>query len=169
MVRVQDARHAGGYKLRLRFTDGSMGTVDLEATIRRIKQLAPLLDLERFAEAYADHGTVCWPGDFDLAPETLYAMAHGLPVPTSFEDVGRNELTMSLRALREMSGLTQVELAEELDIPQSNLSRFENATDMRLSTLQRYVRALGGELELVATIGDKRVVIRGVNADADAV
>jgi hypothetical protein len=33
---------------------------------------------------------------------------------------------------------------------------------MKLSTLRRYVAALGGELELVATIGGKRVVIEGV-------
>jgi hypothetical protein len=127
MVRVQGVRRAGGYKLRLRFTDGSRGTVDLEETLRRIKPLTPLLDEARFAEAYVDHGTVCWPGDLDLAPETLYAEAHGLPVPKSFADVAQNELTMSLRALREMSGMTQIELAEELDVPQSNLSRFENA------------------------------------------
>lgn len=162
MVRVQSARHVGDYKLRLRFTDGSRGTVDLESTLKRIKALRPLLDAERFAEVFVDHGTVCWPGDLDLAPETLYAEAHGLPVPKSFEDVAQNELTMSLRALREMSGMTQVELAEELEVPQSNLSRFENATDMKLSTLRRYVAALGGELELVATIGGKRVVIQGM-------
>lgn len=162
MVRVQSVRHGGGYKLRLRFTDGSRGAVDLEETLGRIKALAPLLDEARFAEAYVEHGTVCWPGDLDLAPETLYAEAHGLPIPKSFEDVAQNELTMSLRALREMSGVTQVELAEELEVPQSNLSRFENARDMKLSTLRRYVEALGGQLELVATIGGKRVVIQGV-------
>jgi DNA-binding XRE family transcriptional regulator len=162
MVRIKQARHAGGYKLRLQFTDGSRGTVDLEPTLRRIRALSPLLDVERFAEVNVDHGTVTWPGDLDLAPETLYAMAHGLEMPKSFGDVDRNELIMSLRSLREMAGMTQTDVAEELDVPQSNLSRFENAQDMKLSTLRRYVEALGGELELVATIGDRRMVIHGI-------
>jgi hypothetical protein len=34
--------------------------------------------------------------------------------------------------------------------------------DFRLSTLKRYVEALGGELEVVAAFGDKRVRLRAV-------
>jgi DNA-binding XRE family transcriptional regulator len=157
MVRVADAKHAGGYKLRLKFTDGSRGTVELESTLRRIKALAPLLDQARFAQVRVEHGTVGWPGDLDLAPETLYAMAHDLPLPKSFEDVAHNELVVGLRAAREASGMTQVELAEELGIPQSNISRLESSTDMKLSSIRRYVEALGGELEVTAIVGKKRV------------
>ena len=34
--------------------------------------LKPLDDPERFAGAFVDFGTVCWPNDLDLAPELLY-------------------------------------------------------------------------------------------------
>jgi transcriptional regulator with XRE-family HTH domain len=45
---------------------------------------------------------------------------------------------------------TQVELAERLGINQASVSAIENNSDLLLSTLAKYVRALGGELQLQA-------------------
>ena len=44
---------------------------------------------------------------------------------------------------------------------QAELSRVESRKreDIRLSTLREYVAALGGKVELVVTIGKKRVVL----------
>jgi transcriptional regulator with XRE-family HTH domain len=54
-----------------------------------------------------------------------------------------------LRQAREQAGLTQEELAERLDTKKSAVSRIENhAGDIRLSTLERYARALGRSLSL---------------------
>jgi hypothetical protein len=157
MVRVSEAKPVGEYKLRVKFTDGSKGTVDLEPTIKRIKQLKPLLDKALFAQAKVAHGTVCWPGDLDLSPETLYAQANDLPVPKTFEDVARNEVAVGLRAAREASGKTQVEVAEALGLPQSNVSRLEASTDMKISSVRRFAEALEGELEMVIVVRGKRV------------
>jgi hypothetical protein len=44
----------------------------------------------------------------------------------------------------------------------SEISKIENREDWLLSTLRRYVEALGGELEVVAVLGDKRLRLRGV-------
>lgn len=52
-----------------------------------------------------------------------------------------------LRRAREMS---QATLAELLEMDQGNLSKLEQRTDMYVSTLRRYVQAMGGELEIVA-------------------
>jgi hypothetical protein len=71
-------------------------------------------------------------------------------------------LQMNLRELRELSGLTQVEVAEATEMAQSELSRTERRDDHLLSTLRRYVEALGGELEVVAVLGDRRIRLRGV-------
>ncbi len=74
--------------------------------------------------------------------------------------VGAELLEMDLRELREAAGKTQEELAQALEKAQSQISRLEGRSDYRLSTLQRYVAALGGELEVVATFGKRRVRLR---------
>jgi len=66
-------------------------------------------------------------------------------------------LQMDLRALREAAGLTQGELAQRVEITQSQLSKMERREDHRISTLRRYVEALGGNLEICAVINGKRV------------
>ncbi|WP_437634420.1 helix-turn-helix domain-containing protein [Sorangium sp. So ce854] len=69
----------------------------------------------------------------------------------------REVLAMNLRALRESIGKTQEELAALADLSQAELSRFEKREDHLLSTLRRYIAALGGQLEVSAVFGDKRV------------
>lgn len=69
---------------------------------------------------------------------------------------------ITLRELRAAAGKTQEELAELTAMTQSELSRVERREDHKLSTLRRYVEALGGELEVVAVLGGKRVVLAGV-------
>ena len=71
-------------------------------------------------------------------------------------------LLLTLRELREMSGKTQAEIAGVAEMTQSELSRAERREDHLLSTLRRYVEALGGELEVVAVLDDKRILLRGV-------
>lgn len=61
----------------------------------------------------------------------------------------------NLQALRRDAGLTQAKIAQELDMPQSNISRLEKSSDMLLSTLQRYVEAVGGKLYLTVELPDK--------------
>jgi predicted transcriptional regulator len=67
-----------------------------------------------------------------------------------------------LRSIRELTGKTQVELAPLLEMTQSELSKLENRNDYKLSTIRKFVEALGGELEIVAKIGDKSVRLHAV-------
>ena len=54
-----------------------------------------------------------------------------------------------LRQARERAGLTQEEVADRLETKKSAISRIENSTgDIRLSTLERYARAIGWQLSL---------------------
>ncbi len=71
-------------------------------------------------------------------------------------------LQMNLRELRESLGKTQDEVAQLTDMGQSQLSKLERRDDHLLSTLRRYVQALGGDLEVVAVVGEKRIHLRGV-------
>jgi DNA-directed RNA polymerase specialized sigma subunit len=61
---------------------------------------------------------------------------------------------VTLRELRKARQLTQVELAKVLGVKQEQVSRGEKRADMHLSTLQRTVRAMGGELILTAQFPD---------------
>ncbi len=77
-------------------------------------------------------------------------------------EVEQEVLDMNLRAMRELLGKTQIDLAEATDMDQSEISKAERRADHLLSTLRRYVEALGGELEVIANFGDKRIRLRGV-------
>lgn len=66
-----------------------------------------------------------------------------------------------LRAVREAAGLSQVEAAKLAEMSQGEVSRLENREDFRLSTLRRFVHALGGRIEIIAHVGNKTVKLRG--------
>ncbi len=55
-----------------------------------------------------------------------------------------------LYEIRETLNVTQEELALKLETKQANVSRTERRKDMKLSTLKRYIEALGGELDIIA-------------------
>jgi transcriptional regulator len=71
--------------------------------------------------------------------------------------IHRELVEMSLADLRRELGLTQEELARSLEIDQTQVSRIEHRADHLISTLRRCVRALGGDIEVLAVVGDKRV------------
>jgi HTH-type transcriptional regulator/antitoxin HipB len=54
-----------------------------------------------------------------------------------------------LRQAREAAGLTQDEVARKLKTKKSAISRIENhADDVRLSTIRRYAKAVGANLQI---------------------
>lgn len=57
-----------------------------------------------------------------------------------------------LRALRQIAGKAQEDVATALKIKQPSVSKIEKQTDMYLSTLRSYVEAIGGKLELTVTL-----------------
>jgi hypothetical protein len=75
-------------------------------------------------------------------------------------EVGEELLEMDLRELRAAAGKTQEEVATALKTVQPEISNLERRDDFRLSTLRKYVAALGGEIEVVANFGNRRVRLR---------
>ena len=61
---------------------------------------------------------------------------------------------MTMRELRKARQITQVQMAKALGVKQEQVSRSEKRADMHLSTLQRTVKAMGGELILTAQFPD---------------
>jgi predicted transcriptional regulator/DNA-binding XRE family transcriptional regulator len=64
-------------------------------------------------------------------------------------DVGR-VVGLSLKALRRAAGLTQLQMAERLGVGQAAVSKIERRGDVQISSLQRYVEALGAHLRIDA-------------------
>jgi DNA-binding transcriptional regulator YiaG len=78
----------------------------------------------------------------------------------------RNRLTtavilaeMPLQELRQARDLSQAALAEAFETDQGNVSRLEQRTDMYISTLRRYIEAMGGTLDIVARFPEGAVRI----------
>ena len=65
---------------------------------------------------------------------------------------------MPLDALRDKRQLTQVQMAQLLKISQGAVSKVERRTDMFVSTLRNYVRAIGGDLEIRAVFPEGDVL-----------
>ncbi|MCC6847125.1 MAG: XRE family transcriptional regulator [Deltaproteobacteria bacterium] len=62
-------------------------------------------------------------------------------------------------------GKTQADVALASQIDQADVSRLESRgtlDDCQVATLRRYLEAVGGGLELVATFGSKKIVVVGV-------
>lgn len=70
-------------------------------------------------------------------------------VMTKSGDSGR-VVGRSLKNLRLMVGLTQKQLAQRLGVSRSTISKFEQQEDLQISTLEKYVEALGGKLNIHA-------------------
>ncbi len=55
-----------------------------------------------------------------------------------------------LSEIRKLAGKSQQQVVRALGIKQPSLSKLEKQSDMQISTLRKIVKALGGELEVVA-------------------
>ncbi|OGS90456.1 MAG: hypothetical protein A2Z95_04440 [Gallionellales bacterium GWA2_60_18] len=65
------------YKLYLEFENGERRIFDMRPYLDK-KPFAQLKGSPLFGKATVDYGTVVWPGNIDIAPETLYDLS--LPV-----------------------------------------------------------------------------------------
>lgn len=72
-----EATPSDGYAVHVRFEDGLAADVDLSYLLDYGGVFEPLRNLEYFRQLRADAeaGTIVWPNEADIAPETLYAHA----------------------------------------------------------------------------------------------
>jgi DNA-binding XRE family transcriptional regulator len=68
---------------------------------------------------------------------------------------------LGLTAMREARGATQRQIAEAWDVSQANVSQIEHTPDIYLSTLCKYVAALGGQIEIRAVFPDEVITLVG--------
>ena len=75
------------------------------------------------------------------------------------KEVERAMAEMPLNELRNARGLSQQMLAEAMRIQQPAIAKIERRTDMYISTLRSHIRAMGGELEIIARFPEGDVKI----------
>lgn len=71
MKAVTEVHAKTDYKLELEFNTGEKRIFDVRPYLEK-GVFAKLKDMSLFEQAYVDWDTVCWPGNLDIAPETLY-------------------------------------------------------------------------------------------------
>ena len=71
LLDVVQVQVAPDYRLRLQFENGEWRIFDMAPYLNKRPYLH-LQDTRQFALATVNSGTVVWPGDVDIAPETLY-------------------------------------------------------------------------------------------------
>jgi transcriptional regulator with XRE-family HTH domain len=76
---------------------------------------------------------------------------------------------MPFHELRAARRLTQEQLAETLGLTQGAVSQVEHQTDLYLSTLRKFVEAMGGQLEICAQFPDGRVRLTEIGEGRPAV
>ncbi|MFK4135302.1 XRE family transcriptional regulator [Pseudomonas luteola] len=66
---------------------------------------------------------------------------------------------MDLSEIRRARKLSQEQLAEILHVSQGSVAKLEKRTDMYISSMRRFIEAMGGELEVTAKFADHTVRI----------
>ncbi len=77
LLEITDAEYQGAYRVRMTFNDGRAGVADLHALIdANPKSVFAAFAEEAFVQQFGlEHGTLCWPGERDVAAEYLYFLA----------------------------------------------------------------------------------------------
>jgi hypothetical protein len=76
---------------------------------------------------------------------------------------------LPLAEVRKARQMTQIRLAELLQVNQGAISKMEKRSDMYLSTLRSYVEAMGGQLEIRAVFPNGEVVLEQLGEAAEEV
>lgn len=71
----------------------------------------------------------------------------------------RMEASERLFEVRKELGITQADVADRLGVSQGNVSDLERREDALVSTVRAYIEALGGELEIVARFGERKLPV----------
>ena len=81
MIRVSAVTVEPNYYLRLTFSNNEQRRFDMKPYLH-FPVYKPLQNEGFFGLARVDYGTVVWPGEIDIAPETLYKLSSEYPAET---------------------------------------------------------------------------------------
>jgi len=77
LLEITDAEYLSAYRVRMTFNDGRVGVADLHVLVNSTpKSIFAAFADEAFVRQFGlEHGTLCWPGERDVAAEYLYFLA----------------------------------------------------------------------------------------------
>ena len=84
LPRIKSVSYLDGYRLKVRFTNKTEGTIDFrERIVGRGGVFKPLEDIEFFKQVVVDRnsGTLVWPNEVDFCPDVLYQLAMSTATP----------------------------------------------------------------------------------------
>ena len=70
-AKTVSAKPLPDYKVAVVFNNGQSGIFDCKYLLD-YEISAPLADYNLFNQVRVEHGTLCWPNDIDVAPETVW-------------------------------------------------------------------------------------------------
>jgi uncharacterized protein DUF2442 len=77
LTKVTRLERLGGFRLHVRFSDGSEGVHDFSGMVDEPgPMLEPLGDEAYFSRVFLEFGAPTWPNGFDIAPEWLRREMH---------------------------------------------------------------------------------------------
>ena len=85
---IIELKYLEDYKLELTFETGEKGIVDLSDFPVMGGVFSRFADMDYFKQVFINKelGILCWPDNVDIAPETIYSMATGKPLPAWMEE-----------------------------------------------------------------------------------
>ena len=80
---VISAEYKGDYKIEFEFDDSKKGIVDFSSYLKKGGVFERFRDINFFRQFEINHelGVITWGNEIDIAPETLYSLATGSPLP----------------------------------------------------------------------------------------
>ena len=99
----------------------------------------------------------------DVRPELVEALGGEAVVA---EAVLRNQTYIDAKRLAERRaslGLTQADVAGRMGITKSRVSQIERGEVSTVVVIARYVRAIGGQLQISAVFGDELLILQSVD------
>jgi hypothetical protein len=70
MIKVISVEPLENYKLRLKLSDGRKGIFDVSPYLE-MEVFQELKNMQYFRRAFVNYGTVVWPNEQDIAPDTI--------------------------------------------------------------------------------------------------
>ena len=102
----------------------------------------------------------------DIRPELVEGLGGEAVVAEAYQ---RNQTYIDAKRLAERRttlGLTQAEVAERMGVTKSRVSQIERGEVSTVDVIGRYVRAIGGQLQISAVFGNELLILQSADTSA---